>query len=246
MSGDPHRWPRSAGELEKLQVELAERARAAPWWIAPGGRPVRCAGVFLALAPVPGGRERAWAAAAVMERDRVLARAAVHGPAGAPYAPGLLAMQRGPLLEAVVRRLEPPPDVILVNATGRDHPRRAGLALHLGALLDLPTVGVTDRPLVASGGEPGPDRGAAAPLALDDELVGFVLRTKRGVRPVIVHAGWRTGPESAREVVLACTGRARTPEPLRVARSMARLLRAGDEGRLSAPPGREAAAVRPR
>ena len=246
MGGDPHRWPSSAGELERLQIELAELALYAPAWTPPEGRPLRCAGLFVTFGAGPPGRERTWAAATVLEDHRELARAAVHGRAGGPYAPGHLAMQRGPLLEAVVRGLEPAPDVILVNATGGDHPRRAGLAVHLGAAMDIPTVGVTDRTLVATGGEPGPNRGAAAPLLLDDEPVGFVLRTRRRVRPVIVHAGWRTTPESAREVVLACTGRARTPEPLRLARSLARLLRAGDEGRLSAPPQAAAAVVHPR
>ncbi|HEX9376922.1 MAG TPA: endonuclease V [Actinomycetota bacterium] len=72
-------------------------------------------------------------------------------------------MQRGPLLESALRALKAVPDVVLVNATGRDHPRRAGLALHLGAALDLPTVGVTERPLMATAGEPGPDPGAASP-----------------------------------------------------------------------------------
>jgi deoxyribonuclease V len=246
MGADVHRWPGSAEELERLQVELAELAMSAPAWTPPEGRPLRCAGLFVTFGAGPPGRERAWAAATVLEDHRELARAAVHGRAGGPYSPGHLAMQRGPLLEAAVRGLDPTPDVILVNATGCDHPRRAGLALHLGAVLDIPTVGVTDRPLLARGGEPGPSRGDTAPLTLGDELVGSVLRTRRRVRPVLVHASWRTTPQSAREVVLACTGRARTPEPLRLARSLARLLRAGDEGRLSGPPRAEAAAVHPR
>src|SRR6266545_2262161 len=126
--------------------------------------------------------------------------------------------------------------ILLVNATGRDHPRRAGLALHLGAVLDLITVGVTDHPLVATAQEPGPEEGATAPLSIDGEIVGVVLRTRRHVRPVVVHPGWRTDPETARLIVEQCTAKARSPEPLRVARFLARTQRARDQGRFVGPP----------
>ncbi len=122
----------------------------------------------------------------------------VEGAAGAPYEPGLLALREGPLLEAAVRSLAEPPQVLLVNATGRDHPRRAGLALHLGSLLELPTVGVTHRPLLAMGEWPSDEAAARAPLRAAGELVGYWLRTKRGTRPLAVHAAWQTDPETAR------------------------------------------------
>jgi Endonuclease V len=101
----------------------------------------------------------------------------------------------------------------VVNATGRDHPRRAGLAVHLGAVLGLPTVGVTTRPLLAEGGWPPEKRGATTPLRLDREVVGCWVRTRPGARPVAVHAAWRTDASDAVRVVLAATRRARTPEP---------------------------------
>ena len=125
------------------------------------------------------------------------------------------------------RGLAVAPDVLLVDATGRDHPRRAGLALHLGAVLDLPTVGVTHRALLAGGPWPDDVRGASSPLLLDNEPVGAWLRTRSGTRPVAVHAGWRTTVEVAVEVVLAALGRHRTPEPLRHARHLARVARSG-------------------
>ncbi|MGH3118887.1 MAG: endonuclease V [Gaiellales bacterium] len=87
---------------------------------------------------------------------RALRSAVVSGEPGAPYVPGHLAFREGPLLERAVRELDAAFDVLLVNATGRDHPRGAGLAFHLGAVLDVPTAGVTDRRLVAEpAGEPG-------------------------------------------------------------------------------------------
>jgi deoxyribonuclease V len=125
-----------------------------------------------------------------------------------------------------VRALPIAPEVLVVNATGRDHPRRAGLALHLGAVLRLPTVGVTTRPLVAEGDWPADQRGATTPLRLDGEEVGCWARTRAGAKPVVVHAAWQTDAQAAVQVVLAATRRARTPEPLRRARTLARTRRA--------------------
>lgn len=158
-----------------------------------------------------------------------MARAVLAGTASGPYEPGLLALREGPLLEAAVRDLPEQADVLLVNAAGRDHPRRAGLALHLGAVLGLPSVGVTHRPLLAAsaGNQWPPDRyGASSPLIIDGDVVGFWLRTRAGVRPLAVHAGWRTTPEVAAEVVLKTWCARRTPEPIRQARRLARLARA--------------------
>lgn len=85
--------------------------------------------------------DQAWVAAVVFEGGRRIALATIEGTVGAPYIAGYLALREGPLLDRVVRELIPPPEVLLVDATGWDHPRRAGLAVHLGAMLDLPTVG---------------------------------------------------------------------------------------------------------
>ena len=141
----------------------------------------------------------------------------------AAYVPGLLALREGPILEAAVRTLDTLPDVLLVDATGRDHPRRAGLALHLGAALDVPTVGVTHRPLVGGGAEPALARGATAPIRIGDDEVARWVRTASVVRPVVAHAGWRTDATTAATVVLACSSEAaRTPMPLQQARRVAR------------------------
>jgi deoxyribonuclease V len=147
--------------------------------------------------------------------------------AGDSYVPGLLALREGPPLEAAVRALPKAPDVLLVNATGRDHPLRAGLALQLGAVLELPTVGVTHRPLLAQGEWPPAEAGAHSPLLIGSEEVGRWLRTRRLARPLAVHPGWRTTMDTACEIVLATVGRARAPEPLREARRVARSARAG-------------------
>jgi deoxyribonuclease V len=93
-------------------------------------------------------------------------------------------------------------------------------------VLGLPTVGVTTRPLVAQGPWPADQRGATAPLRLGGELVGCWVRTRAGAKPMAVHAAWQTNAQAAVEVVLAATRRARTPEPLRRARTLARTRRA--------------------
>lgn len=207
-------------------------AATVPAWRRPAERPLAVAGLFVASST--SGADRCWAAASVVRGGGAETTAVAAGMADAPYAPGRLALREGRLLERAMRTLADPIDVVLVNATGRDHPRGAGLALHLGAVLDLPTIGVTDRPLVAEpSGEPGTERGSSVALLLDGDVVGHVVRTRRRAKPLVVHAGWRTDPETARTVVLEACARARTPEPIRRARHEARVARAVAEGRLA-------------
>jgi deoxyribonuclease V len=231
-------WPADADGLIAVQGSLAAAPMPAPGFdpAAPIGGCYVCFARGGAGAGALG--DPAWAAAALTRRARPQCVEVVPGEAGGPYLPGLLALREGALLEAAVRALPSPPAVLLVDATGRDHPRRAGLALHLGAALGVPTVGVTHRPLLAAGDWPAPERGAASPLLLDGEPVGYWLCTRAGARPVAVHAAWGTSPELAVEVVLAATRRPRTPEPLRVARRAARRARAAAEaaGRHPRPP----------
>lgn len=219
------RWPTDPAELEVLQRELAE-LRPGPW--IPRSR-ITIGGCFVCFGRGGTGSGDAgdpgWAAAAVMEGRRLVASAEAIGEAAAPYLPGLLAAREGLLLESTVRALPWQPDVLLVNATGRDHPRRAGLALQLGWVLDLPTVGVTHRPLVASGDPPGPWAGSSSPLWIKEEQVGWWLRTRSRARAVAVTPGWRTGLDTSLEVVETVVVRARTPEPIRQARRLARTAR---------------------
>jgi deoxyribonuclease V len=225
-------WPLTADELRAEQEQLA--LAAAPPWSPPDG-PLRLGGCFVCFSRGAEGAgeagDPAWAGAAVVQDGRLIAAAVRVGRAGAPYEPGLLALREGAALEAAVRALSELPDVLLVNATGRDHPRRAGLALHLGAVLGLPSVGVTHRVLLA--GREWPQggwgsksaAGARRPILIGGELAGYWLRTRAGARPLAVHAGWRVSPAQAVKVVQRALGGARTPEPLRQARRLARVAR---------------------
>jgi deoxyribonuclease V len=214
---------------ERLELEQRRLAalRPSPW--QPGLGALVVGGAFVAFARGEQGPghagDRAFVGAAATRDTTEVARVVVDGRAPAPYRAGMLAAREGALLEAALRAVRAAGvglDVVLVDATGRDHPRRAGLALHLGAVLDLPTIGVTHRPLLATGPEPGEEAGATSDLVLDGEVVGSWLRTRRGTRPLAVHAAWRTDERVAAEVVRRVTASARTPEPLRLARTAAR------------------------
>jgi deoxyribonuclease V len=214
-------WPSSVEELIDVQRALAGESDP-PWRYAAETPAGGCFVCFERGLRAPGGEgDRAWAAASLAGSIAI-----IEGAARASYRAGLLALREGELLERAVRALQRRPEVLLVDATGRDHPRRAGLALHLGAVLGIPTVGVTHRPLLARGDWPVDEIGARSSLLLDEEVVGHWLRTRRGCRPLAVRAAWRTDPETAVEVVLASLGRARAPEPLREARRAARTARA--------------------
>lgn len=216
-------WPSTPEELITEQLRLADDVPE-PWAPDPDARVGACFVCFERGGHGPGRPgDRAWAAASLGDEVAV-----IRGEAGAAYEPGLLALREGALLSQAVEALAACPDVLLVNATGRDHPRRAGLALHLGAALGVPTVGVTHRPLLAVGAWPPDERGAATPLLLQGERVGAWVRTRPGTRPLAVHAAWRTDVDVAIEVVRSATREARTPIPLRDARRAAREARGGD------------------
>ena len=221
-------WPTQAAALTAYQRDLA--AAAPPTW-RPAGDHLRVGGCWVCFprgltGPGSAG-DPAWGAAVVMLGRTVVDRRVTTGRTAAAYHPGLLALRIGPLLERATGALATPPDVLLVDATSRDHPRRAGLALHLGAELDLPTVGITHRPLLAEGAWPEDRRGATSPLRVAGTVVGCWLRVRAGVRPLVVHPGWRVDLATAVEVVMTSTSRRRrTPEPLRRARQLARRARA--------------------
>ena len=134
-----------------------------------------------------------------------------------PYVPGLLSFRETPLILAACERLTVPPDLIIADAQGIAHPRRLGLASHLGLLLDVPAIGCAKSILCGRHGDLGEEPGAYAPLRDGDEVIGAALRTKRGVSPVYVSIGHRVDLEAAIHWVIACLRGYRLPEPTRLA-----------------------------
>ncbi|WP_051027306.1 endonuclease V [Nocardia higoensis] len=147
--------------------------------------------------------------------------AVAHGEVSFPYVPGLLAFRELPTTLAALRQLTTIPDLLVCDAQGLAHPRRFGLACHIGVLCELPTIGVAKN---AWGlwNEPGPRRGDATDILLDGEVVGRALRTRDGVKPVFVSVGHAIGLDTACAQVLALTPHYRQPETTRQADRLCR------------------------
>ena len=147
------------------------------------------------------------------------------GRAGFPYVPGLLSFREAPLVLGALGRLQKTPDVVLVDGHGLAHPRRFGLACHVGLIADVPTVGCAKSVLVGNHPPVGKGKGECSWIEDGGEVVGAALRTRDSIKPVYVSVGHRVDLPSAIRCVLDCCGRFRLPEPTRLAhRAAARLL----------------------
>jgi deoxyribonuclease V len=148
--------------------------------------------------------------------ERVVTR-----PVTFPYIPGLLSFREAPIALAAFQELRTRPDVLLVDGHGIAHPRRFGLASHLGVLLDLPTIGCAKSILVGQANEPGELPGAATALLDGDEMIGMALRTRARSRPIYISPGHRVSVETAVSLVRQCLRGYRLPEPTRLADRLA-------------------------
>jgi deoxyribonuclease V len=148
--------------------------------------------------------------------------AVLEGPCPFPYIPGLLSFREAPIIVEIWKNLTRRPEVLLVDGQGIAHPRGLGLAAHLGLLLNVPTIGVAKSRLVGEGEEPEAEAGSAAPLSWQGQAVGWILRSRTGVRPLFVSPGNRVSLADCRELVLACARKYRLPEPLRRADRLSR------------------------
>jgi deoxyribonuclease V len=138
-----------------------------------------------------------------------------------PYVPGLLSFREGPVLEEAFAALETVPDVFLIDGMGIAHPRRMGIAAHLGLWLEKPTIGVGKTRLVGRHGPLPEEKGAQVPLVDRGETIGAVVRTRTGTNPLFISPGHQADIPSAVELVLRCCGKYRLPEPIRLAHKAA-------------------------
>ena len=151
--------------------------------------------------------------------ETVVAQQATHYP----YIPGLLAFREGPVVLEALSNLRIEPDAVIFDGMGQIHPRRMGIAAHLGLWLGRPTIGCGKSHYIGDYAEPAQEKGSRSPLFYREQQLGVVLRTRRGVKPVYVSAGHLASLAGAVELVLACTPRYRLPEPIRAAHKAASL-----------------------
>lgn len=144
-----------------------------------------------------------------------------------PYVPGLLSFREIPVLAAAFESLRQRPDVVLCDGQGRAHPRRFGLACHLGLLLNLPSVGVAKSRLVGEAKEPGQRRGSSTSIHHEGEVVGRLLRTRDRVKPLYISVGHKLTLEDAVALVLMMGEGFRLPEPTRQADKLVSMLARG-------------------
>lgn len=213
----------SPPEARRLQGDLASQISV--------GRPLDLEKVrYVAGADVSTDKDVGYATVAVLSFPD-LAPVEVRGfeaPLTFPYVPGLLAFREIPSVAGALKKVETPVDAIIFDAHGLAHPRRMGLATHMGLFIDVPAVGCAKTRLVGEHEEPGKEKGATADLVHAGEVVGKVLRTRTNVSPVYVSAGNRIDLESAVELVLACSPKYRLPETTRQAHKTANELRLGE------------------
>lgn len=142
-----------------------------------------------------------------------------------PYVPGLLAFREGPAIADAWEKLSRRPDVMLFDGHGVAHPRRMGIASHMGVLLGVPSVGCAKKRLVGEYDPPGRDRGDTTSLRIGEETVGTVVRTRKGVKPVFVSPGHLADRSSSVSLVLSLCSRYRIPDPARRAHQMTQEIR---------------------
>jgi deoxyribonuclease V len=152
-----------------------------------------------------------------LAEGRVVEEAFAEAQTDFPYLPGLLSFRELPVVLEAFRQLKQIPCAVLADGQGIAHPRRLGLASHLGLWLNLPTVGCAKTRLVGQAPDPGPDPGDWEPLIYKGETVGLVLRTRSKSRPLYISPGHLMDLESALKLTLACQRKARLPEPTRLA-----------------------------
>jgi deoxyribonuclease V len=208
------------------QLEMASRRVVAP---LPAPLPRFVAGADAAIADAG---KTVLAVVLVWDRQEraVVEVRHVRRPVDVPYIPTYLSFREGPALIEAVGKLKRPFGVICFDAQGVAHPRRCGLATHVGIEIDRPAVGIAKSRLIGTHDEPAPRAGATAELidGPDGEVVGVALRTRPSVRPVYVSEGHRVTLASAVELAMACVTRYRIPEPTRLADQFVGRLKRGE------------------
>ncbi|MCX3059897.1 endonuclease V [Streptomyces beihaiensis] len=219
ITGIPDGWPTDEAAARAAQDALRGRVVVDETGPPPGAGTVT--GIDVAYDDE---RDVVAAAAVVLDADTldVVEETTAVGRVAFPYVPGLLAFREIPAVLGALRELTADPGLVVCDGYGLAHPRRFGLASHLGVLTGLPTMGVAKNPFAFAHDTPGRERGSAAPLLDGADEVGRALRTRTGVKPVYVSVGHRVSLDNACAHALALTPRYRVPETTRRADRLCR------------------------
>jgi deoxyribonuclease V len=211
-----HNWDLSYADARKLQTQLSVRVEFVPF---KPKEPFLVAGLDCAFS---GDGKKVVAAIVVMQvREFKIVETASHiCKVSFPYIPGLLSFREAPACIAAAEKLKSEPDLIIVDGQGVAHPRRLGIAAHLGLVFDRPTIGCAKSRLIGEHGTLGKNKGACSFLTDKDEVIGAIVRTRRDVKPVYVSVGNKCLLEDAVQLVLRCAVRYRLPEPTRLAHQL--------------------------
>jgi deoxyribonuclease V len=202
------RWPDNIEQARKIQESLATKVRCTPL----RKKLKLIAGVDAAFS-----ENQVFAAACLFAFPELalLDEVRTVSPVYFPYISGYLSFREGEAIIRSLRLLKAKPDLILIDGQGIAHPRRMGIASHIGVLLDQPTIGCAKSRLVGEFEEPGWKRGVHSPLLFQKKIVGAVVRTRDNVRPLFISPGHRVSLKNTIEIVLQTTRGFRIPEPLR-------------------------------
>ena len=207
-----HAWDLTPSEAVALQKRLRSEVVA--------DRPIELSGVRLVAGvdvSVKNERSRAAVVVVTFPGFLVVEIATAERPTPFPYVPGLLSFREGPVLEEAFGRLKAEPDAFLFDGMGTAHPRRIGIASHIGLWLERPIIGVGKTRLVGTNAPLNEEKGAHVPLIDRGEIIGAVVRTRTGTHPLFISPGHLADIPSAVALVLACTPKYRLPEPIRLA-----------------------------
>ncbi|MFQ5813247.1 MAG: deoxyribonuclease V, partial [Anaerolineae bacterium] len=210
----PHQWDVSPSEAVEIQQRLRGRVSTERTF----GQVNTVAGVDVSFK-----NEVARAAIVVLGYPGLtpLDYSLAELPVEFPYIPGLLAFREAPPVLAALKELKTEPDLLIFDAQGLAHPRRMGLATHLGIIIDRPSIGCAKSRLCGSHHEPGPERGSYTHLHDNDEIIGAVVRTRTNVNPLYISIGHQVDLPTAIEYVLGCCTKYRLPETTRYAHRVA-------------------------
>ena len=208
-----HDWQVSISQAKDIQTRLAA--------LVSRSTEVSAAPRFIAGVDISVDREKGTATGAVVVLSypelELAETEIVKGKLDFPYVPGLLSFRESPLILTACEKLTLTPDLILVDGQGLAHPRRMGLACHLGLFLNTPTIGCAKSRLCGSHDEPGDEMGSYAEVVEGGEVIAAALRTRPGVKPVYVSTGHKVDLQTAIRCVLECCRGYRLPEPTRLA-----------------------------